>query len=79
MILLLLGIMAMLSIGLIIIMAVSVGWWLLPIAIILLLFRKTFDAARKLFRKDDVVTMSRSEFEKNYVRRSDTTQVQAVK
>ena len=62
MILLILGIMALLTVGLLIITAVSVGWWLIPIAVILLLLRKTFDAARKLFHKDDIIVMSRKEF-----------------
>lgn len=69
MILLILGIMALLTVGLLIITAVSVGWWLIPIAVILLLLRKTFDAARKLFHKDDTIVMSRKEFEANYMRR----------
>ena len=77
MILLLLGIMALLAVGLVIITAVSVGWWLIPCAVILILFRKCMDAAKALFcKKDDVITMSRKEFEANYVRRSETvTQV----
>ena len=72
MITLILSIMAMLSLGLIVIMGVAIGWWLIPVAILLILARKTFDSAKSLFRsnkKDDVVTMSRSEFEKNYQRR----------
>ena len=51
MILLLLGIMALLTVGLIVIMAVSVGWWLIPVAILLILFRKCLDALKALFRK----------------------------
>ena len=73
MILLLLGIMALLAVGLVIITAVSIGWWLIPIAVILTLLRKCFDAARALFhKKDDVITMSRKEFEANYIRRPST-------
>lgn len=72
MILMLLGIMALLAVGLVIITAVSVGWWLIPIAVILLMLRKTFDAARKLFHKDDTIVMSRKEFEANYMRRPST-------
>ena len=72
MILLLLGIMALLSVGLVVITAVSIGWWLIPVAVILLLLRKTFDAARKLFHKDDTIVMSRKEFEANYMRRPTT-------
>lgn len=73
MITLILSIMAMLSLGLIIIMGVAIGWWLIPVAILLILVRKIFDAASKLFKKkDDTITMSRSEFEKNYQRRSES-------
>ena len=73
MITLILSIMAMLSLGLIIIMGVAIGWWLIPVAILLILVRKTFDAASKLFKKkDNTITMSRSEFEKNYQRRSES-------
>jgi len=73
MILLLLGIMALLTVGLIVIMAVSVGWWLIPVAILLILFRKCLDALKALFRKkDDVITMTRKEFEENYMRRPTT-------
>lgn len=73
MITLILSIMAMLSLGLIIIMGVAIGWWLIPVAILLILARKTFDAASKLFKKkDDTITMSRSEFERNYQRRSES-------
>ena len=73
MILMLLGIMALLTVGLIVIMAVSVGWWLIPVAILLLLFRKCLEALKALFRgKDDVITMTRKEFEANYMRRPNT-------
>ena len=72
MILLLLGIMALLAVGLVVITAVSIGWWLIPVAVILMLLRKCFDAARRLFHKDDVITMSRKEFEANYIRRPST-------
>lgn len=73
MITLILSIMAMLSLGLIIIMGVAIGWWLIPVAILLVLARKTFEAVSKLFKKkDDVITMSRSEFERNYQRRSES-------
>lgn len=72
MIMLLLGIMALLAVGLVVITAVSIGWWLIPVAVILLLLRKTFDAARRLFHKDDTIVMSRKEFEANYIRRPNT-------
>jgi len=74
MITLILGIMALLSIGLIAIMAVAIGWWLIPVVICCLLIRSILKTAGKLFRKkDDVITMSRKEFEANYVRRSGPT------
>ena len=72
MIMLLLGIMALLAVGLVVITAVSIGWWLIPVAVILLLLRKTFDAERRLFHKDDTIVMSRKEFEANYMRRPNT-------
>lgn len=63
-------IMLILSIGLITIMAVAIGWWLIPVALLLVLARSILKEANKLFKKkDDVVVMSRKDFEANYEQR----------
>lgn len=63
-------IMLVLSIGLITIMAVAIGWWLIPVALLLVLARSVFKELNKLFKKkDDVVVMSRKDFEANYERK----------
>ncbi len=63
-------IMLVLSIGLITIMAVTIGWWLIPVALLLVLARSVFKELNKLFKKkDDVVIMSRKDFEANYEQR----------
>ena len=63
-------VMLVLSIGLITIMAVVIGWWLIPVALLLVLARSVFKELNKLFKKkDDVVIMSRKDFEANYEQR----------
>lgn len=63
-------VMLVLSIGLITIMAVAIGWWLIPVALLLVLARSLFKEINKLFKKkDDVVIMSRRDFEANYEQR----------
>lgn len=63
-------IMLVLSIGLITIVAVAIGWWLIPVALLLVLARSVFKEINKLFKKkDDVVIMSRKDFEANYEQR----------
>lgn len=63
-------VMLVLSIGLITIMAVAIGWWLIPVALLLVLARSVFKELNKLFKKkDDVVIMSRKDFEANYEQR----------
>lgn len=63
-------VMLVLSIGLITIMAVAIGWWLIPVALLLVLARSVFKEINKLFKKkDDVVIMSRKDFEANYEQR----------
>ena len=71
MISLMLFLMAFLALGMLIIMGVAVGWWLLPIVIIVVLGKKFIQALTKLIeaikmKKGEVVVMSRSELEKNY-------------
>ena len=52
---------------------ISVSWWfILPAIIILSLSIKLVKALGKAFgKKEEIVTMSRSEFERNYQRRAD--------
>lgn len=74
MITLVLCLMLILSIGLIAIMAVAVGWWLIPLFICCLLIKSIIKALQKLVstaktKKDDIVIMSKSELEANYVKK----------
>jgi hypothetical protein len=63
----------LLAFGMIAIMAVAIGWWLIPVAIILLLFKAVLKAAAKLFKKkDDLVIMDKKFFDANYVKKSDS-------
>ena len=63
----------LLAFGMIAIMAVAIGWWLIPVAIILLLFKAVLKAATKLFKKkDDLVIMDKKFFDANYVKKSDS-------
>ena len=65
------SLMLILSIGLIAIMAISIGWWLIPVFILLVMVKSIFKLANQLFKKkDDVVIMSRKDFETNYQPRS---------
>ena len=74
MITLILGLMAMLSIGLVAIMAVSIGWWLIPVFICCLLIKSILKAAKGLVgKKEDIVVMSRKDFEANYVKKETGT------
>lgn len=72
MISLVLILMLILSIGLIAIMAVAVGWWLIPVFICCVLIKGIIKALQKLVstaKKDDTVVMSRKDFEANYVKK----------
>ena len=74
MITLVLCLMLILSIGLIAIMAVAVGWWLIPVFICCILIKSIIKALQKLIntaktKKDDIVIMSKSELEANYVKK----------
>lgn len=63
----------LLAFGMVAIMAVAIGWWLIPVAIILLLFKAVLKAAAKLFKKkDDLVIMDKKFFDANYVKKSDS-------
>lgn len=63
----------LLAFGMVAIMAVAIGWWLIPVAIILLLFKACLKAAAKLFKKkDDLVIMDKKFFDANYVKKSDS-------
>ena len=63
----------LLAFGMVAIMAVAIGWWLIPVAIILLLFKAVLKAATKLFKKkDDLVIMDKKFFDANYVKKSDS-------
>lgn len=75
MISLVLILMLILSIGLIAIMAVSVGWWLIPFFICCLLIKGIIKSIQKLVstakaNKDDIVVMSRKDFEANYAKKT---------
>lgn len=73
MISLVLILMLILSIGLIAIMAVAVGWWLIPVFICAILIKSIIKALQKLVstaKKDDTVVMSRKDFEANYVKKT---------
>ena len=75
MISLVLCIMLILSIGLVAIMAVAVGWWLIPVFICCVLIKGIIKALQKLIstskaKKDDIVIMSRTELEANYVKKT---------
>lgn len=63
----------LLAFGMVAIMAVAIGWWLIPVAIILLLVKAVLKAAAKLFKKkDDLVIMDKKFFDANYVKKSDS-------
>lgn len=65
--------LVLLAFGMVAIMAVAIGWWLIPVAIILLLFKAVLKAAAKLFKKkDDLVIMDKKFFDANYVKKSDS-------
>lgn len=64
-----LGIMMLLAIGALVIGLISFGIWLLPIVVIGVIVVKVLKLIVKKSNKPDVVTMSRHEFETNYVRK----------
>lgn len=54
---------------------ISISWWfLIPAIVVLVLAKQLVQAFTKLFgsknKKDEIVTMSRAEFEANYQRRT---------
>ena len=54
---------------------ISISWWfLIPAIVVLVLAKQLVQACTKLFggknKKDEIVTMSRAEFEANYQRRT---------
>ena len=69
MVTLILGIMALIAIGMILMGVISVGIWLVPVAIIGLLLVKLLKAIGMFLfkRSDDVVVLNKKDFEKNYV------------
>lgn len=65
--------LVLLAFGMVAIMAVAIGWWLIPVAIVLLLLKACLKAAAKLFKKkDDIVIMDKKFFNENYVKKSDS-------
>lgn len=64
-----LGIMLLLAIGALAIGLISFGIWLLPIVVIGVIVVKVLKLIFKKSSKPDTVTMSRREFEANYIRK----------